>query len=81
MGAYEYCRKLDMYRRDAIIEHFYLQEQCILSHALPIYKWDAENMTVRVYYDDYVQGMLDKINKDRRDYIESHYPELINEII
>ena len=68
---YDYYRKLR--------ERFADMTARILENSVPSYIMDKKNGEITTVYDKATTDALERIDKERNEYIRTYYPELISE--
>lgn len=77
---YDYYRKLrERYLNDAFIKRFTDMKVRILENSVPSYIIDKKNGEITTVYDKATTDALERIDKERCEYIRIYYPELISE--
>lgn len=77
---YDYYRKLrERYLNDAFIKRFADMTARILENSVPSYIMDKKNGEITTVYDKATTDALERIDKERNEYIRTYYPELISE--
>lgn len=75
-----YYRELrEHYLNDAFIKRFADMTARILENSFPSYIMDKKNGEITTVYDKATTDALERINKERSEYIRICYPELISE--
>ena len=77
---YDYYRKLrERYLNDAFIKRLADMTAHILENSVPSYIMDKKNGEITTVYDKATTDALERIDKERNEYIRTYYPELISE--
>lgn len=77
---YDYYRELKKrYLNDAFIKRFADMTARILENSVPSYIMEKKTKEMTTIYDKATTEALERIDKERNEYIRTHYPELISE--